>query len=879
MVRLSLAACLFAGLSSAVQFDTVEKKKSSSRLPGAYIVEFEDGKSTSGFNKEVAGQATTRLEFDYKLFKGVSIQFNDLEKADDLAANIAALPAVKNMWQVKVYSIPDPQIEWVGTPGVDHAISRKKRAINETEADTFSPHVMTQVNKLRAKGITGKGVKVAVIDTGIDYKHPALGGCFGPDCLVSFGTDLVGDDYDGYNTVYPDDDPMDCQGHGSHVAGIIAAQENSMGFTGVAPDVSLGAYRVFGCDGEAGNDVLIAAFNQAYEDGADIITASIGGASGWSEEPWSVAVSRIVEQGVPCTVSAGNSGDVGMFYASTAANGKKVMAIASYDNSQYVALLNTSHYTVNDSSTKIEFGSTAGSPAAWGGVTLPLWAPNYDTTVVNGGCDAYPDDTPDLSGYIVLVRRGTCTFVQKAQNAAAAGAKYIMLYNNAGGTSAIDVSTVTGILAAGMVTADLGAQFISLLKEGSTVTLEMSDGSDGKVTLTQSRNGVTGGSVSTFSSWGPTWEMDVKPQFGAPGGSILSTYPTKKGSYAVLSGTSMSCPAVAGIIALISEVRGTLDPTLIENLLSANANPQLFNDGSKFYDSLAPVPQQGGGFIQAYDAAYATVLLSHSSLSFNDTDNFVSVLNFTIENTGSEDIEIDISHIPTTTVYTLIEDSIYPDSFPNEFTDGAASLEFSESKVSVGAGDSVTIEVIPTPPEGLASERLPLWSGYIAINGSDGTSLSLPYQGLAGSLHDAQVLASDDTWISKSTDESLAAVPANTSFTLPAAGTNDSSATLPALVWYLALGSAELRAEVIPVSLSAPNATSKSIGEPANFPMLWNAMGSNSLAWAGKLVNGSFAPAGQYKISYRALRIFGDASESSDWDKSESPVFSIKYAE
>ncbi|KAH7127837.1 peptidase S8/S53 domain-containing protein [Dactylonectria estremocensis] len=875
MVRLSLAACLFAGVLSAAQLDSSDaKKKAAARLPGAYIVEFEEGKSTSGFEKEVDGQATTRLQLDYKLFKGVSIQFNDLEKADDLAASVAALPAVKNVWPVKVYSIPKPTIEWTGTPGVEHSVSKKKRAINETAEDTFSPHVMTQVNKLRADGVTGKGVKVAVIDTGIDYKHPALGGCFGPDCLVAFGTDFVGDNYDGYNQVYPDDDPMDCQGHGSHVAGIIAAQENSMGFTGAAPDVTLGAYRVFGCDGEAGNDVLIAAFNQAFEDGADIITASIGGPSGWSEEPWSVAVSRIVEQGVPCTVSAGNSGDVGMFYASTAANGKKVFAIASYDNSKAVALLSTSYYTVDGSDSKIAFGQTVGTPSAWGDVELPLWAPSYDTTIANGGCDAYPADTPDLSGYIVLVRRGTCTFVQKAQNAANAGAKYILIYNNAGGASKIDVSTVPGILAAGMITSDAGAKFISLLKAGSTVTLEMDDGSSGEVTLSESDNTVTGGSVSTFSSWGPTWEVDVKPQFGAPGGSILSTYPTAKGSYAVLSGTSMSCPLVAAIVALVSEVRGTLDPTTLENVLSANSNPQVFNDGAKFYDFLAPVPQQGGGFIQAYDAAHAKVLLSHSSLSFNDTDNFVSVLNFTIENTGSDSIDLEISHVPTRTVYTLVADSIYPDTFPNEFVDGPASLEFSETKVSVGAGDSVTIEVIPTPPEGLAAERLPLWSGYIAINGTS-TSLSLPYQGLAGSLHDSKVLAADDTWISKSGDDSLTAVPANTTFTLPTPGTADNSTlVLPALTWFLALGSAKLEAQVIPVGSKS---TGKSIGQPVSFPFLWNPMGSNKLAWTGELVDGSYAPEGLYKIAYRALRIFGDEEESSDWDKSISPVFGIKY--
>ncbi|VTO88895.1 hypothetical protein SNK03_013482 [Fusarium graminearum] len=874
MVRFGLSALLFAGLSLAqdeLSQPPQPEQGTVAHLPGAYIFEFEESQDTSVFYDKTESQSTTRVKFDYDLFKGVSVQFDDVASAEELAAKMAALPVVKNVWPVKVYGIPAPRVEWVAEPGMKAPLS--KRAVNDT-ADTFSPHVMTQVDKLRKKGITGHGIKVAVIDTGIDYKHPALGGCFGPDCLVSFGTDLVGDDYDGFNAVHPDDDPMDCAGHGTHVAGIVAAQTNPFGFTGTAPGVTLGAYRVFGCSGEAGNDVLIAAYNQAYQDGADIITASIGGPSGWSEEPWAVAVSRIVEKGVPCPVSAGNSGDVGMFYASTAANGNKVMAIASYDNSDYISLLKQHHYTVDGSDTKIAFGMTAGTPAAWDDVKLPIWAPSLDTTVANGGCDPYPADTPDLSKFIVLVRRGTCTFAQKAQNAANAGAKYFIVYNNAGGANEIDVSAVKSILAAGMVTSKVGAKWIGLLKEGSKVTLEMSAGSDGEVIMEESKNDKTGGAVSTYSSWGPTWEMDVKPQFGSPGGNILSTYPLAKGGYAVLSGTSMACPLVAATIALIAEVRGTLDPETIENLLASTSNPQLFNDGTGFSDYLAPVPQQGGGMIQAYDAAYSTVLMDVSSLSFNDTDNFIKVRNFTIHNTGKKEIDLSVSHIPTKSVYTLDKDSIYASTFPNDVADAHAELKFSEAKLSVGAGEKVTIEVVPSAPEGLDAKRLALWSGYIAINGT-GVSLSLPYQGMTGSLHDSVVLGSDDTWIARSNDkDKLTPVPANTTFILPVKGQNATDAQpAPALAWKLALGSAKLEAELIPVG---GNST-KSLGAPAGFPVQWNPMGNGNIVWNGKLADGGYAPAGKYKIKYQALRIFGDEKVKSDWDHSESPVFSVKY--
>ncbi|KAK7408332.1 hypothetical protein QQX98_009480 [Neonectria punicea] len=890
MVRLSLVASLFAAVASAVNMDKVTSKKTIARLPGAYIFEFEDDNDRTDFYSKAAADGKTRMDFDYKLFKGASIQFNDLEHAEELAAKMLDLPVVKGMWPVKVYSIPKPRVDWQGTPGQEYA-SMKKRSAYDQVKDAFSPHVMTQVDKLREEGYTGKGIKLAVIDSGIDYKHPALGGCFGPGCLVSWGTDLVGDDYTGYNEVNPDDDPMDCQGHGTHVAGIIAAQDNDMDFTGAAPGVSLGSYRVFGCDGEAGNDVLIAAFNRAYEDGADIITASIGGPSGWSEEAWAVAVSRIVEQGVPCTLAAGNEGDVGMFYASTAASGKGVTAVASFDNTKAVSLLNVSHYTVNGSREQ-EFGSLPGVPDAWGGVKLPLWAPSYDTNSTDGGCDAYPDSTPDLSGYIVLVRRGTCTFAEKATNAAAAGAKYIMIYNNEAGSIPIDVSTVEGIKAAGMVGPGMGEKWIKLLKQSSKVVLEMSDGSDGKVILEEVPNDLTGGAVSVFTSWGPTWEMDNKPQFGAPGGGILSTYPRELGSYAVLSGTSMATPLIAGIFALISEVRGTLEPELIENLLSGSSNPQLFNNGETYYQFLAPVAQQGTGLVQAHDAAYAKILLTPSGLSFNDTDNFVESRNFTLRNTGREDVELEISHVPAVTVYTLVENTIYPDSFPNEFASTQATVKFSENKVTIGAGESVTIEALPTPPKGLQANRLPVWSGYIAINSTDGTSLSIPYQGLTGSLHDSTVLGPEDTWISKSTDENLLPVPENTTFTLPKPGTitdpaevnTTTSIPFPALVWFLALGSSKLRADVVPIK---SNSTSQpvydvprngSLGQVVGFPLLWSPMSSNSVAWSGELADGSYAPAGLYRIVYRALRIFGDEKKDSDWDKSESPAFGIKYA-
>ncbi|EFQ32840.1 subtilase [Colletotrichum graminicola M1.001] len=875
MVRSSLLLPLVAAASAVQAY--VQSPKT---VAGAFIVELEDGQDASEFLAKTKADAVTRMNLNFTLFKGASIQFNDLDTADAKAAQLAQLPSVKNMWPVRTYGIPDSEVVWTGTQGRDYVDVKKRQLGN----DTFSTHVQTQVDKLHRNGVTGKGIKVAVIDTGIDYLHPALGGCFGPGCLVSYGTDLVGNNYDGFNEQVPDPDPMDCGGHGTHVAGIIAAQSNPFGFLGTAPGVTLGAYKVFGCEGQVGNDVLIAAYNRAFEEGSNIITASIGGPSGWTDEPWAATVSRIVDAGVPCTVSAGNSGDQGIFFASTAASGRHVTAIASFDNAVTPALLIENTFTVAGGAPST-FAYTPGEPSEWAGVELPLWAITTDSSSDAAlGCDPYPAGTPDLSGKIVLVKRGVCTFVVKAQKAAAAGAKYIMVYNNVPGAGSVSVTAVPEILAIGMTTPDQGAAWLKSIAAGSEVVLKMTDPEKAEQILTQSVNTATGGYVSSYSSWGPNWDGQQKPQFGAVGGNVLSTYPRALGSYAVLSGTSMSCPQTAGIVALIAEVRKTLDPATIENLLSAHANPVNFNSGSGPEGLLAPVSQQGAGLVQAYDAAYSTILLSHSSLSFNDTDNFIPELNFTIKNTGSADVSFDLSNVGAATAYTFeTAGDLTPALFPNNLTAEHATVAFSESKVSVPAGGEATILVTPTPPT-LDAARLPVWSGYIAINGSDGSSMSLPYMGIGGSLHSHVTM--DEALMTTSTSATAAEyapVASNYTYVLPPPGTaNKTDAVVPALAIDMVFGSALVRADLVPLTTYPPNIThkvfgTKTLGQPRSFPYTYTSRGVFAVNWDGQMDDGSYAPAGKYKFSVKSLRVFGDASKLEEYDVAETQPFRIIY--
>ncbi|CAJ2510277.1 Uu.00g061770.m01.CDS01 [Anthostomella pinea] len=866
MVRTGFWLPLLASALGLLSAEAKVSQKATKHLAGSYVIEFEDSQDPAEFFSHISSKAKTRMNLDYPLFKGASIQFNDLKTAEAEADKLNALAGVKQVWPNRVYYLPNDEVVWQGSAGDESIVQNIKR---QTVNDIFTPHVMTQVDKLRANGITGTGVKIGIIDTGVDYNHAALGGCFGEGCLFAYGTDIVGDAYDGDNTPVPDPDPWDgCAGHGTHVSGIIAAQANELGFTGAAPGVTLGMFRVFGCTGGAANDVLIDAFMQAFEAGSNIITASIGGSSGWSEDPWSVAVSRIVEAGVPCTLSAGNDGAYGMFYASTASNGKRVTSVASIDSEVTPLLLTESHFTV-DGGEQQTFGYALGDPSGWKNLTLPLWTPSFDVTDPAMACEAFPADTPNLSEYIVLIRRGTCTFVEKVTFAAQAGAKYVMFYNVSPGAIAASASDVPEIIAVGMVDAEQGESWVASLEAGSEVVLDMLDPLTAPVSLSYSPNNITGGFASTFTTWNPTFEMDVKPQLASPGGNILSTYPVPLGAYAVLSGTSMACPLVAAIIALVSNVRGTLDPATLENLLVATAKPQLLNDGTATHGVLAPVVQLGAGIVQAYDAAHATTLLSASSLAYNDTDNLVDTLNFTITNLGSEEVTYDLGSVGAATGYTF-SDSIYPDPFPGlELTDEFATITLSESKVTVPAGGDATISVTVTPPD-IDGSRLPVYSGYITLNGTNGDSLSLPYNGAVGSLHDTQVL--DTGYLSISSDADLNPVTGNASFVLPKTN-GTTNATYPVAVALLAFGSPQLNIKLVP----AIGSSSDALGHIFGSPYTYASRDPYATAFDGVMADGTYAPAGDYKFSIEALHIFGDASDLADYDIAESVAFSIRY--
>ncbi|KYK61463.1 hypothetical protein DCS_02605 [Drechmeria coniospora] len=835
MVLLSLILSL--ATSALAALPTV-KGRCVEAVAGAFLFELNDGYGQDALDKFIGVVGTKRTGLNYKLFKAISIQMKDTKNADRMAAIVAQDAAVKDFYPVCRYRRAEQKDAWsdVG-PTAAHLTDMQK-------------HIMHRM------GYTGQGVRIAMVDSGANFTHQDLGGCYGLGCRIAFGRDMVGN-FTGTGVPKPSDDPPmdDAYSHGTHIAGILIAQPNHLGFVGVVPDATLGVYSVTGPSGiSGGTETYIAAFLQAYEDDADVITSSSGAPGAWPEDPWAIVTGRIVEAGVPCIVAAGNDGSAGLFYPDKPGNGKGVVSAAIFQNTVIPQIRYKVKYSIG-SGEDVDFGYMPGDPYNWDGVTLDVYATSTDMTVEGDACSKLPEDTPDLSEKIVLIRYSTCCANILATNAVAKGAKYIILYDVKPSVT-LDLNDVPGVLACAMAPRETVKIWIEAINSGKKVTLKMASHEKTTSYVENLPNIANGGALATMTSWGPSAEMELEPQFGAPGGHILST--NTLGRYSVRSGTSFSAPLIAGIIALIGQVRGTFDPILMNNLLSSTAKAQLFNDGEKFYDYLAPPVQQGSGLVQAYDAAFTTTLLEPASLSFNDTDNFVRSLNITIRNKSDRQVTYNISHVPTVTMYTLDPRSNKVAGFPSEAVRAAARIQFSQDTVTIGPGHTAIVEVRPTAPSGLDAKRLALWSGWVTVNGTDNTDLSVPYIGLDGSLKNTTVLARDDTWIARSNDAKRATVPADTVFTVPGPHQITTGAVMPALIANLTIGTP--------------------IGQPYGFPKQYR---THTLEvkhdWDGRLNSGEYAPEGRYKLVVRALRIFGNGANKADWDVSETAPFHIKY--
>ncbi|KAF9188672.1 hypothetical protein BGZ51_000411 [Haplosporangium sp. Z 767] len=613
-------------------------------------------------------------------------------------------------------------------------------------------------------------------DTGVDYKHPALGGCFGRGCKVAYGHDFVGDGYDNgdpeNDTPKPDKDPMDCAGHGTHVAGIVAARnqgpnaKGSQEFVGVAPDVTLGAYRVFGCNGEVGDDVLLAALKAAYRDGMDVVNLSLGGPSGWPEEPFAMACSAYIRKGLHIAIANGNDGEEGLFEDGAPATASGAIAVGSVDNTHFLGPAADLFWQTIDqygqglSSKKVavgRIGMAMGADAA----DAPLVTFKSNMTYVvqvptsnSMGCKAYTDadlehkNQVPRANIIILLRRGECTYNDKAKFVAEAKLGGMFVYDTAPEQRPLSMS-VTGynISAAGLSFEDASLILDALkLKDiqassGLKLTAQISK-TDQVLKL------ASGGKISDFSSWGPDARLRYKPDIVTPGGMIYSTFPLAKGGFSTLQGTSMASPYMAGIQALYLSKYGKTDPYRLLNILQSTAVPTI-KSGSN--TGLTSVFQQGGGLVsmERLFAAEPPTVVFPTALYLNDTQFQKLDHDLAFHNPSASTTRIwTMVHRPAVSVNGFEDTNHYipvNQSRLRTLEHGADSVVMSPSQLRLGPGQTGTIHIRIEVPGSLNVQERWLYSGFLEFHcqtdkGTACDSSLVSYGGMHGHLASIPIL-------------------------------------------------------------------------------------------------------------------------------------------
>lgn len=474
---------------------------------------------------------------------------------------------------------------------------------------------------LQTAGLTGAGIKVAVLDSGIDYTHRNLGGSGSaadyatatanpavipaglyPTAKVIGGIDFVGTAWpNGPRTTDPNPIAEGPDGgHGTHVADIIAGASLDGLHKGVAPGAKLYAVKVCSnqsssCNGEAlllGMDwILDPNGDLDFSDAPDVVNLSLGGGYGQREDDLTEAVSNAVRFGIVAVISAGNSSNLPYVVGSPST----AMEAISVAQTQVPSATTFALKVNTPASIAGSYGNTATLDFA------PLGSGFSGTVAAVGrGCPAgsvsatAPDDvyTSSPVGKVVLIDRGACSISLKVDRAAKAGAKAVLIgliaagdavsFSNGGGDTFVPTLVIQQSLSA-KIKANIAAPV--------TVTVDNTT----KVDLI--------GSMASSSSRGPSYSYSaIKPEIGAPGASVSAEYGTGTGQTA-FGGTSGAAPMVAGSAALLLQKFPLATPPEIKSRLMNGAFQTIYNNPATEPGVLAPITRIGSGEVRVDKSA------------------------------------------------------------------------------------------------------------------------------------------------------------------------------------------------------------------------------------------------------------------------------------
>ena len=592
-------------------------------------------------------------------------------------------------------------------------VVRVWQIVPKTPANAGAAQLTRVLQTWTDTGVTGRGVRVGVIDTGIDYTHADFGGPgtpaayqaavsadagpWQPTAKVVGGYDFVGDDYDaapdlpaggtgGANPAYqpvphPDPNPLDCNGHGTHVAGTIAGEGVDAGghtFTGnygalsgpalygmdvgpgMAPGASLYALKVFGCSGAT--DAVIPALDWAldpngdgdFSDRLDVVDLSLTSPADAGDDPETMVLDALAGFGVLPVVAAGNGGDQTDAASSLAASVRSLAVASSVDSYQQLD-----------------------------GVAATL--PGQPSQIVAGQVSvAFPwARSPDVSGVVVSLSPGDadgCTPLSAVDTAAVAGKVAWLSWDDddstrrcgsaarsanvraAGGIGALLTSDTPVFTAA--VTGDPGLPVLQLT---AAATAALQPGVDHGLLVRFSKNligkkpEVDPSIADLISSWSARGQRGpvgvVKPDVTAPGDTVSSAAMGTGTGSSVRSGTSMAAAVVAGVAALVRQARPAFSPEQLKAAVMNTADADVHSGTGSGGDVLGP-NRVGSGRVDARSAVAVQVLAYSSttpgavSVSFGTVpadvrqQSVVATSAVVVQNAGSDTADLAVTYQP-----------------------------------------------------------------------------------------------------------------------------------------------------------------------------------------------------------------------------------------
>ncbi len=712
----------------------------------AYIVVFRDSAAIAPRSREGGAAASPSVDLTAKI---EAIRSRQETFAADMRARIGGFEAgaryvrVLNGMAVLVPSGALAQLR--SDPRVRAVYPVRKYVLNLDASNPLmgAPAFWTA---LGGDDEAGREIRIADLDTGVDFSNPMFSDSSLP-MPPGFPKENDGNDFANskvivakyFQGIVDSSDPglsiaqrtaQDLSGHGSHTASVAAGAKVTLSgdgrrpvtIEGVAPKAYIGDYKVFSPG--AYSDNIIAAIEDATADGMNVLNMSFGLSAGFNE-PFlysaaaeNEAIQNAIAAGVTITVAAGNNGvdDSGNPVAdsiSSTADVPEVIAVGAstnshsgLDSSQLGRVAMTSGHTAPPANVQNIVGAQSVHTDANGNTIPPAFptssfsAPFADWDALDGSadgtaCTALGGTGLPLSGQVVLVQRGTCTFEAKVQNAETAGARGVVIYNKADGSDGGDQILVAAI----------GATSIPAIFIGRTDGLDLKTYLDANGGTAPSATGSFGpappgtppavfptpsGELADFSSIGPTIDLQIKPDLtsigtgsyaavqddsalgdGRFGDDEADTSPFYDPSgFAFGQGTSFSAPRAAGSAALVEQKHPDWSPAEIKAaLMETAARPGVAGDPIAIGN--LSVQQRGSGDIDLSAAAQVDSIVlpasySYRRVAFNAVpDAHALDRTFTIENKSGAPVTYTLSAIPTA---ALSDPAIVPAVSPSTLT-------------------------------------------------------------------------------------------------------------------------------------------------------------------------------------------------------------------